>query len=186
MERALVLVKPDGVERSLIGKVVDKFESAGLKVVAVKMLKATEKLAGDHYIAEEAWLASVGKKTKASYLEKGVHVEETEREIGLRVRSLLMKEITRGPIVAIVLEGNAANDVARKLAGATEPRKADPSTIRGMYSVDSYERADKAKRPVRNVVHVSEDSKAAEREIKVWFSENEIYKYKRPDEEIIY
>jgi nucleoside-diphosphate kinase len=186
MERALVLVKPDGVERALVGKVIDRFESAGLKVVALKMIKATEKMAGEHYMADEEWFLSVGKKTKQSYKEKGLEVNETEREIGVRVRSLLMKELTRSPIVAMVLEGNAANFVARKIAGATEPRKADPATIRGTFSVDSYERADEMKRPVRNLAHVSEDDKAAKREIKVWFTDDEIHEYKRADQDVIY
>ena len=85
-----------------------------------------------------------------------------------------------------MLEGNAANDVGRKLAGATEPRKAEPSTIRGSLSVDTYGAADAGKRPIRNIVHVSENSVAAEREIDVWFSKSELHSYKRCDEHIFF
>ncbi|MCL4375795.1 nucleoside-diphosphate kinase [Candidatus Marsarchaeota archaeon] len=186
MERALVLIKPDGIERALIGNVISKFEISGLKVVGIKMLNATKEMAGKHYAEDEEWLTSVGKKMKASYKEKGEEITEPDRAIGMRVREMLMNELIRVPIIAMVLEGNAANDVARKIAGSTEPRKADPSTIRGMYSSDTYGLADKQKRPVRNIVHVSESKEAAEKEIKVWFKESEIYKYKRADEGAMY
>ena len=139
-----------------------------------------------HYTDDESWLLSVGKKTKQSYLDKGIEVKESEREIGMRVRSFLVNELTRSPIVAMVLEGNAAAEVARKIAGGTEPKKADPYTIRGRYSNDSYALADKKQRSVRNIVHVSEDSTIAEKEIKVWFTDKEICKYDRADEEALY
>ena len=186
MERALVLIKPDGVERALIGKVIAQFEDAGLKVTALKMLKAGDVQVAKHYTDDESWLLSVGKKTKQSYMDKGITVKESEREIGMRVRSFLVNELTRSPIVAIVLEGNACADVARKIAGATEPRKADPYTIRGRYSNDTYSLADKKQRSVRNIVHVSEDGTIAEKEIKVWFTDNEVCSYKRSDEDVIY
>jgi nucleoside-diphosphate kinase len=185
-EKALVLVKPDGVKRALIGRVITKFEEAGLKVVAIKMLKPTAELTGEHYAADDAWLKSVGEKNIKSNIEKGIKVKETAMEIGNRVRKLLMSSISDEPIVAIVIEGNAANEVARKLAGATEPRKADASSIRGAFGCDSYESADLGTRPLRNVVHVSESKEAAEREIKIWFKKNEILDYKRADQAILY
>lgn len=176
MERALVLIKPDGMEKSLMGKVISKFEEAGLKVIAIKMIRATKEMAAKHYADNPEWLDSIGKKTRASYLEKGIKMEETDREMGMKVRKMLMHELTRISIAAFILEGNSANFIARKIAGSTEPRKADPSSIRGMYSADSYETADKEGRPVRNIVHVSETIADAEREIKVWFSNPEIPK----------
>ena len=186
MERALVLIKPDGVERALIGRVIAQFEASGLKVTALKMLKPKEATVGKHYTDDEKWLISVGKKTKQSYLDKGIKVKETEREIGMRVRSYLIKELTRSPIVAMVLEGNAAAEVARKIAGSTEPKKAETYSIRGRYSNDSYSLADKKQRSVRNIVHVSEDSDIAEKEIAVWFSKEEICQYGRADEDALY
>ena len=186
MERALVLVKPDGVERALIGAVIRRFEEAGLKVTALKMLKPTEKLVGLHYADDKEWLLSVGKKARQAAMDKGEKVSESEMEIGNRIRSLLIKELTKGVVVAFVLEGNSAAEVARKIAGSTEPRKADPSSIRGMYSGDSYSLADLKKRPVRNIVHVSENSDIAEKEIKVWFSGQEIMSYRRADEASMY
>ncbi len=186
MEKALVLIKPDGVERALIGKVISKFEDTGLKVVALKMLKPTSETVSKHYIYDEKWLLALGTKAKSSAKEKGIELPETEIQIGERVRNQLMRELSRSPIVAMVFEGNACNEIARKLAGATEPRKADPSTIRGMYSSDTYALADKNDRSGRNVVHVSENAEQAEREIKVWFEEKEINDYKRADEDVMY
>jgi nucleoside-diphosphate kinase len=186
MERVLVLIKPDGVERAIIGKVISVFEDTGLKVVGMKMLKATSDIIQKHYTDDENWLLSVGSKTKKSYAEKGIEVKESEREIGLRIRSQLISEISKNSIVAIVFEGNSAIEIGRKLAGVTEPRKADPSTIRGKYSSDSYELADKEKRPLRNIVHVSENAEIAKDEIKVWFKENELFDYKRADEDVMY
>jgi nucleoside-diphosphate kinase len=175
MERVLVLIKPDGVEKNIIGKVTAIFEEAGLKVVGMKMLKASGDVVQNHYTDDESWLLSVGKKAKQSYAEKGVEVKESEKEIGMRIRGALVKEITRGPIVAIVFEGTAATEAARKIAGSTEPRRADPSTIRGRFSTDSYEAADREGRPVRNIVHVSENKDIAEKEIAVWFKDTELF-----------
>ncbi len=186
MERVLVLVKPDGMERAMVGKIFDAFESAGLKIVGLKMLQATDELVKKHYTDDESWLLSVGEKTKKSYIEKGIEVNETPREIGVRIRNMLVKEITKMPIIAAVFEGNAAADIARKIAGATEPRKADPSTIRGKYASDTYGLADKEKRPVRNLVHVSETGEIGEKEIKVWFKESELFEYGRIDWKAMY
>lgn len=182
MERVLVLIKPDGVERALIGRVTAIFEEAGLKVVGLKMLKAQKSIIERHYTDDEEWLLSVGKKSKQSYFEKGIKVQKTEREIGMEIRQRLIKEISKSPIVAMVLEGNAAAEASRKMAGGTEPKKADPSTIRGKFSTDSYGLADAEKRPIRNIVHVSENAEIAENEIKIWFKEDELFDYKRADE----
>jgi len=186
MERVLVVMKPDGVERGLTGTVIKTFEECGLKLVAIKMIKADQALVGKHYVEDKDWMMSVGKKTKQSALEKGVEMKETEMEIGQRVRNALIRELTRTPVVAFVLEGNAAAEIARKLIGATEPRKADPASIRGRYASDTYGLADGKKRSVRNIAHVSENAEIAEKEIKVWFKESEICKYKRCDEEAMY
>lgn len=178
MERALVVIKPDGIEKALVGRVISKFEDVGLKVVGIKMTRATSALVGKHYIADENWLMSVGRNAKAADAKRGIVTKETERQIGMRIRSYLMKELTRSPVVAIVLEGRDANKVARKMAGSTEPKSADPSTIRGMYSTDTYRQADKERRAIRNIVHVSDSPKSARREIRVWFRPSELYNYK--------
>ncbi len=186
MDRVLVLVKPDGVERALIGSVIKRFEEAGLKVTGMKMIKPTEEIVKRHYTDDKVWLMCTGKKAKQAAIERGQVVKETEEECGHRIRGLLLKELTRSVVVAFVLEGNACAEVARKIAGTTEPRKADPASIRGTYSSDSYALADSKNRPVRNIVHVSETAAIGEKEIKVWFKDSEICKYKRADEEEMY
>lgn len=186
IEKTLLLVKPDGVERALIGRIISKLEECGLKVVAMKMLMASKALAGIHYIDDKDWVENLGNKAFTSYKEKGIPIKETATQMGMRVRGYLIDYISSGPIVAMVFEGNEAISITRKLVGSTAPSKADPSTIRGIYSSDSYDLADAKKRPIRNLVHASEDQKTAEREIKVWFKPGEILKYKRADETLMY
>ncbi len=185
-ERALVLIKPEGLQRALTGRIITKFEEVGLKVTAMKLVRVTSELAGNHYADDKQWMVALGTKTKATNLEKGIKMSETPIQIGERIRAALIKHLAGKPVIALVLEGNAANDIGRKIAGATEPRKADPSTIRGMFSPDTYPAADAAKRPILNLVHVSENKEAAEREIKIWFSEKEIVSYRRADEAFLY
>jgi len=182
MERTLVLVKPDGVERALIGKVIGTFEEAGLKVVAMKMVKVTKEFVGKHYIVDKVWMENMGKKTIASYEAKGLKMNETPLEIGTRVRGYLLEYLSENPVVAIVVEGSDAVSIVIKLAGSTEPRKAEPSTIRGRYSSDSNSLADEQKRAARNVIHISDSKESAEKEIRLWFKESEIFGYKRADE----
>ena len=186
IERTLVLIKPDGVYRALIGKVIQRFEDAGLKVVGMKMVWPSKDMASEHYVADEKWLLNVGTNAKKSYIEKGMDVNESELEIGNKVRNYLLDYITSGPIAALVIEGNDAVSIVRKIGGSTSPQKADPSSIRGMYSSDSYQMADEGKRAVKNILHMSEDPVIAKREIKVWFSEAELVDYKRADEKIQY
>ncbi|MCL4383817.1 MAG: nucleoside-diphosphate kinase [Candidatus Marsarchaeota archaeon] len=186
MEKTLVLVKPDGVSRALIGTIIAKFENAGLKIVGLKIVKIDKEFAARHYIEDREWLENIGAKSKAAYKEKGIELKEQNIEIGERVRNQLLDYLTEGPVVAMVIEGNSAIYVVRKLIGATEPRKADSASIRGQYSSDSYDLADEKQRSTKNLVHASEDSKTAEREINLWFNKKEIIEYKRIDEDSIY
>ena len=186
IERTLLLVKPDGVYRSLVGRIISKIEDAGLKVVAIKIVKADRKIAGEHYIEYREWMVSVGNKTIASYKEKGTPLNDTALEIGMRIRNFLIEYLVSGPVVPMVIEGNEAISIVRKLTGATEPKRADPSSLRGMYCSDSYQFADDGKRPIRNLVHASEDKKTADREIAVWFKNKELVEYKRADETAMY
>jgi len=186
IERTLLVIKPDGIQRAMIGKVISRFEDVGFKVIALKMVLADKKLASEHYIADEKWFQDTGSKTIASYKERGVIIKETPKQVATKIRNYIIDYISSGPVVAMVLEGNDAISITRKIVGATEPRKADPSTIRGLYSSDSYEFADVKKRPTKNIVHASEDKKTAEREISVWFKPSELMKYTRPDENAMY
>lgn len=182
IERTLLLVKPDGIRRALIGTIISNVENIGLKVVAIKMVWPSKEIAGKHYIEDENWLLNVGNKQIATYKEKGIAVKSSARDLGVKVRMQLIESFSSGPVVPMVIEGNEAIFIVRKLLGATEPRKADPSTIRGRYSMDSYDMADKMQRPILNLAHASEDKKTAEREIALWFKKSEISEYERVDE----
>ena len=186
IERTLVLVKPDGVKRALIGKVIGRFEDAGLKVTALKMVQPDKEIAGNHYPLDEEWYNNAWKNTKKGYEEKGLEMSETPRQLGERVRGWLMEGLTSGPIVAMVIEGNDAIAAIRKIAGATAPNRADPSSIRGTYSTDSYDLSDSEKRVLKNIVHASDSVPTAEREIKVWFDKKEVVKYNRADENTVH
>ncbi len=174
MERTLVLVKPDGVEKKVIGAVIDRFERSGLRIVALKMLVAGKGQVGRHYVLERKWYENAWSNTKNAYDKKGIKMKETPLQFGKRIRNALIEGLMEGPIVAMVVEGNDAIAKVRKIAGATSPDRAEKGTIRNMYSKDSYEKADKENRAVRNIIHAS-DGKTATREIKVWFTSKEIH-----------
>ena len=191
MERTFVLVKPDGVKRGLIGEVVSRFEKAGLKVVALKMVWVTREFADKHYPKAEEFIKNLGQKTLKTYEKYGLDPQSElgtgdDLEIGKFVRDTLVDSITWGPVVAMVLEGNHAVDNTRMLVGDTIPTFALPGTIRGDFSVDSPLLANRKKRAVRNIVHASGDSKEAEFEISHWFTKEEIHSYKRGDEEVMF
>jgi nucleoside-diphosphate kinase len=186
MERTLVLLKPETVKRAISGRIISRFEDAGLKIVALKMVVPDRKLAEAHYPLDKEWSEGLWKKTKEAYEAKGQKLSLTAMELGEKIRGNLVTHISNKPIIAMVLEGNEAVSSTRKLVGATSPEKADPSTIRGSLSIDSYANADKKGRPVLNLVHASDSTKTAENEIKIWFKENEIFEYKTAQEEFIY
>ncbi len=186
IERTLVLLKPDAVQRGMMGRIITRFEDACLKIIGMKMVYADEKLAGEHYADDEEWLIGVGNKTKSSYEKKGIVVKESAKEIGQRVRKQLMDFISMSPCLAICIEGHGAIEKIRLLVGPTAPLQAAPGTIRGDYSIDSYSLADSSNRPVQNLIHASDSPESAEREIKIWFTLKELHPYKRVDEDLIY
>ena len=150
-ERTLVVVKPDGVQRTLVGEIIGRFERIGLKLVGMKMMVPNAKHIEKHYTLDPKWRRITGEKTIASYLKKG---EKFWTDDPLKVTEVLLKTLTKymisGPVVAMVWEGAHSVEVVRKLVGGTEPRTSDVGTIRGDYVLDSYMMADTDKRSVRN------------------------------------
>ncbi len=185
LERTFVLIKPECVYRAMAGRVISRLEDAGLRIVALRMLAPDRRLAGLHYGYDRRWLINVGEKSIAAYRARGVPVVETAMQIGARVRKGLINALANKPVMAIVVEGNEAISAVRKMIGGTEPKCADPSSIRGSLSTDSYDAADAAKRPIRNLVHASEDRRSAEREIALWFGRSETLRYARADQQYI-
>ena len=186
-EKTLVLIKPDGIQRSLIGEVVGRFERVGLKLVAMKLVLASANQAEKHYTLNSSWKKNVGEKSIESYKKKGLKPpSENPIEMGDVVLERLKKFISAGPIVAMVWQGAHSVEVVRKLVGGTEPLSSDVGTIRGDFVMDSYQMADLDDRSVRNIVHASGSVDEAEQEIKHWFLENEVINYRLAQEQILY
>ena len=179
-ERTFVLVKPDGVQRGLIGEVVSRLEKRGLKIVALKMIKPSLDHIDDHYPKDEKWIARLGDKGFNVFNEYGIDPKEimgtdNNLEAGKKVREWLINYLTEAPVVAMIIEGIHAVDMVRKLAGNTLPSKAEIGTIRGDFSVDSPAAANFQKRAIKNLMHASETPEEAQNEISHWFSAEEIF-----------
>lgn len=191
-ERTFCLIKPDGVKRGLIGDIIQRIEKAGLKIVAMKMLYATEDQVRKHYpMSDEAWVTRLGEKSLSSFENLDADPAEVlgstdKKTIGQGVADSLVEFMTSGPVVAMVVEGVQAVDMVRKLAGHTLPFKADVGTIRGDYSVDSPAVANVQKRSIHNLFHASEVESEAQTEIKVWFGDEEVPSYDLGSEAVMY
>lgn len=186
-ERTLVIIKPDGVQRTLIGEIIKRYERVGLKLSAMKMLVPTEEHIEKHYTLDPEWRRITGQKTIDSYLKKGeTPWTDDPFEVTDKVLANLKKFMTSGPVIAMVWEGVHAVEIGRKITGGTEPRTSDVGTIRGDFVMDSYAVSDMDQRSVRNLVHASGSPKEAEMEISHWFSNDEIIEYKLIQERIIY
>lgn len=186
-ERTLVVIKPDGVQRSLIGEAIRRYEQMGLKLVGIKMLVPTSELAEKHYLADPNWRMTVGEKTLASYAKKGETPPSNDPlVIGNTILEAVKKYMTAGPVVAMVWEGAHAVEVVKKITGGTEPRTSDVGTIRGDFMLDSYPMSDAAGRAIRNLAHISGNVQDAQAEIPLWFKDEELISYKHVQEAIMY
>jgi nucleoside-diphosphate kinase len=186
-ERTLVIIKPDGVQRSLIGEVIGRFERVGLKLVASKFVVVDEDMVEKHYTYDSGWKKSNGDKTIESYKKQGkVPPFEDPIEMANLTLSKLKKYIASGPVMVMAWEGAHSVSVVRKLVGGTEPRTSDVGTIRGDFVHDSYELADIDGRSTRNIVHASGSPEEAEKEIDIWFKKEEVIDYRLIQEAILY
>ena len=186
-ERTLVIIKPDGVQRSLVGEIIQRFERVGLKLVAMKMLVPTAEQIQEHYTLDPNWKKMVGEKAIESYRKKGLTPpSENPEEVGDSVIERLKKYMVSGPAVAMVWQGAHSVELIRKLVGGTEPRSSDVGTIRGDFVLDSYQMADTDDRAIRNLIHASGSVEEAENEIKHWFSDGEVTRYRIVQEKILY
>lgn len=150
IERTLVLLKPDAVQRCFMGEIITRFERAGLKVVGMKMVWVDKEFSKLHY---------------AEHVEKAFYPG-------------LESMITEGPVLTLVLEGVEAIGVVRKMVGSTEPKGSAPGTIRGDYAHVSYGYADQQKIGVKNLIHASANAEDAEKEVPLWFDAQELHSYK--------
>ena len=174
-ERTLVLIKPDVLQRQLVGEILSRFERKGVKLTAMKMLNATKEQVGEHYIDDEAYLIETGEKAKKGAMARGEDVTGwNSLEQGKKVRQRNINYLTCGPIVAIVFEGFGVISQVRKILGSASPADGDIGTIRDDYSLDTYALADYIDRSTMTMLHASDSVENAERELKIWFKESEI------------
>lgn len=190
-ETTLVIVKPDGVKRGLVGEIIRRIEQRGLKIVALKMFQATKHELEKHYSSADDNLRAMGEKTLATYTKYGFDpVKEIGTadaiKIGKMVHGWIVDFMASGPTVKMAVQGIHAVEMVRKLVGNTIPANAEMGTIRGDYSVDSAVLANAGKRGIRNLVHASGNVAEAEHELKLWFAPEEIHAYPRAEEEIMF
>lgn len=162
VKQTLVLIKPDGVKRGLIGEIIKRFEQRGLKIVGLKMIHVDKDFASKHY------------------------TEEIARKHGENIRNYLLDYISSGPIIAIAVEGINAIAHVRKIIGSTYPAEAEIGTIRGDFAHATKDYTNKSTKALSNLIHASENEEEAKKELSLWFSINEKYNYKLSAEEHLY
>ncbi|OIO47887.1 MAG: nucleoside-diphosphate kinase [Candidatus Portnoybacteria bacterium CG06_land_8_20_14_3_00_39_12] len=190
-EKTLVLIKPDGVKRGLVGEVISRIEQRGLKLIALKMIWADDSKVDGHYPKDAAWVKRLGEKGIATCEAHQLNAKlvlgsDNPVKIGCDVRSWLVSYLTSGPMIAMIIKGIHSVTMVRKLVGPSVPANAEMGTIRGDFSVDSPTVANAEHRAVHNLVHASETSQESAHEIKYWFSPKEIHDYKRAEEDIMF
>lgn len=149
IERTLVVIKPDGVQRCLVGEILGRFEKAGLRIVGMRMIWADKDFAAKHYDAHS---------------DKPFFGE-------------LVEFISEGPVVAFVLEGVHAVENVRRLVGTTSPHESAPGTIRGDYAHMSMKYASETKKGGKNLIHASGNLEEAKQEVALWFTDEELHSY---------
>ncbi len=181
MQQTLLLLKPDAIKRGLVGRIIGRFEDAGLKIVRMKLFSPPDKnVILQHYYSSEEWFFNVGRKTIEDYTSRGLTVQDvidhygTDKEIGIGrvVQQRLMEYLGNGEVIAMVLQGNAAISKVRKLVGFTIPSQADPGTIRGDFGLDTAVFAAEERRSMENLVHASDSEESSDKEIALWFNGN--------------
>jgi nucleoside-diphosphate kinase len=189
--QALIIIKPDGVRRGVIGSILKRFERVGLKIIAMKFEWAEKEKIIAHYPSTDAWFEKVGNRTLTNYAAKGIDAmgvfgTNVPKEIGMKVKEWLVDYMSESPMLFAVVEGYETVSIVRKLCGATNPLEALPGTIRGDFSHDNLDLANGRNRPLRNIIHGTDDVEEASKEINLWFTPEELFTYTRADEEVMF
>lgn len=189
IEQSLILMKPDAVQRGIVGEILHRFERMGLKVVGAKLLSVDEDFGAKHYNHDEDWYVKVGERNLADCEEFGFDPKEVfgtddAREIGVLTDKRNAEFLASGPVFAMVLEGPNAVQRIRDHVGKTFSNISPAGTIRGDYGIDSAYSGMKRKRTSYNMIHASGAVDEAKEEIKLWFKDDEILEYRRVHEDL--
>lgn len=152
IEKTLIVLKPDAVQRGLMGRIISRIEDAGFKIIGAKMVWTDKEFAKKHY-------------------------HDVAQRRGEQVFQNMLKVLTSGPVLVLCLEGVHAAETVRKIVGETEPRKAAPGTIRGDFAHHSFAHTDKEKKGIENLIHASANAEEAKLEITLWFKPEELHSY---------
>lgn len=185
-ERSFIIVKPDGVQRSLVGEIIKRFEQTGLKLVGMKMTVLPEDKLWKHYDKDDEWFLKKGTNIVKDKEAAGQPIEKEAIEYGKDIIRALVKYMTAGPVVMMAVEGNQAVAVVKKIVGETEPATSDVGTIRGDFTIDSYAICAVDDRAVRNLIHCSDEVENANKELEMWFPKEDLIDYRSVQEAILY
>jgi len=190
-QKALIILKSDAVQRGLMGKIINRFERVGLTIIGLKFIWASEKEIVNHYPETNAWFKKVGERTLTNYAKKNLDAKkifntDDALAIGKTVKKWLVDYLQQSPVLVMVLQGYDCIEIVHKLSGNTIPLLAAPGTIRGDFSHDTIDLANEQSRPLRNIIHASDTIEDGEKEVTVWFTPEELFDYKRADEEIMF
>ena len=184
-EKTLVILKPDAVQRTLVGDIIQRFERVGLKIIGLKFIQPQKDSIEKHYLVDPEWREKTGQKIREN-LNNDISENKSDKELGQEILDRLVSYLAAGPVVVMALEGAHAVALTRKLVGTTEPLSSDVGTIRGDYVIDSYPLADSSGRSVRNLIHASSSLEDASAEISLWFTNGELLSYQTVHEKILY
>jgi nucleoside-diphosphate kinase len=189
-ERTFVILKPDTIQRGLVGEIIKRFERIGLKIVAIKMHMVNEETLWAHYNKDDAWYTKKGSNIVANKTSLGLPVEKEAIEYGKDIIRAMVHYMCSSPVISLVVEGNGAQAVVKRLVGGTEPATADTGTIRGDYALDTYYLCDAdGSRGMRNLIHCTDPADgegAYDREVNLWFTPEEIINYRLVSEAMLY
>lgn len=189
-ERTFVILKPDTVQRGLVGEIIKRFERIGLKIVGMKMHMVNEETLWAHYNKDDAWYLKKGANILENKKKLGHVIDKEAIEYGKDIIRAMVHYMCAGPVVSLVIEGNNSQAVVKRLVGGTEPATADSGTIRGDYAIDSYYLCDvDGSRGMRNLIHCTDPADgegAYKREVDLWFTEEEIMNYRLVTEAMLY
>lgn len=189
-ERTFVILKPDTIQRGLVGEIIKRFERIGLKIVGMKFHVAQEETLWNHYSKDNAWYLKKGTNIVENKKKLGLPIDKEALEYGKDIIRAVVNYMSAGPVVSLVIEGNNAQAVVKRLVGGTEPATADTGTIRGDYALDSYFLCDvDGSRGMRNLIHCTDPADgegAYKREVDLWFTEEELQDYRLVTEAMLY